>query len=164
VTRVLNGAPDSAKESPHDHLRWLISAHIALTETMLPWFVFAFMEAKSFPPAGRKMAVESEEATEQVFSDVIERGVREGVFVFAQPAFAAAVTKPMLQDWYVKRSKWRRRGISATQYADGLCAYIEAALGVTLMPQRVTNSKIRSARRQQAKVSDRALTNSRVAS
>jgi len=153
VTRVLGSAPESVKESPREHLRWLISAHIALTETMLPWFVFAFMEAKSFPPVGRKMAVESEEATERIFSDVLERGAREGVFRFARPEFAAALTKPMLQDWYVKRSKWRRRGIAAAQYSDGLCAFVEAALGVTPTVERKSTFKPKPVRRQAAKIS-----------
>src|SRR5690606_26188818 len=109
---------------------WLVSAHVALTEIMLPWFVFSFMEAKSFPPIGRKMAVESEKATEQIFLGVLERGAREGVFNIGRPDFTAALIKPLLQDWYVKRSKWRRRGVSAADYSEGLCAFVEAALGV----------------------------------
>ncbi|CAH1693270.1 TetR family transcriptional regulator [Hyphomicrobiales bacterium] len=129
VTAVLESAPASVAGDPAAHLRWLINAHVALTETMLPWFVFSFMEAKSFPPVGRKMAVRSEEWTERVFSDVLSRGVAAGVFAVDHPELTASLIKPMLQDWYVKRSKWRRRSISALEYSDMVCAFIEAAIG-----------------------------------
>ncbi|CAH1650229.1 TetR/AcrR family transcriptional regulator [Chelatococcus asaccharovorans] len=130
VTAVLESAPASVAGDPAAHLRWLIKAHVTLTETMLPWFVFSFMEAKSFPPVGRKMAVKSEEWTERVFSDVLSRGVDAGVFAIDRPEFTASLIKPMLQDWYVKRSKWRRRSISAPEYSEMVCAFIEAAIGV----------------------------------
>lgn len=130
VTSVLKSAPASVAGDPVAHLRWLINAHVALTETMLPWFVFSFMEAKAFPPVGRKMAVDSEEATEHVFLEVLHRGVKAGVFLDGQPEFTASLIKPMLQDWYVKRSKWRRRNVTAPEYSRMVCTFVEAAIGV----------------------------------
>lgn len=129
TTRVLESPPQDSAGEPVQHLRWLIKAHVALTEAMLPWFVFAFLEAKSFPPAGRRAAVESEEATEAIFRDAIERGAREGCFFVEDPLFAAALLKPLLQDWYVKRAKWRRRGITAEDYAARVQTFVEKALG-----------------------------------
>lgn len=128
TTIALESAPEDVVEDPVRHLRWLIAAHVMLTETMLPWFVFAFMEAKSFPLAGRRAAVESEEATEAIFRGAIERGAQKGCFSTESPAFAAALVKPLLQDWYVKRAKWRRRGLSAADYAEGVQRFIERAL------------------------------------
>lgn len=128
MTRVLEAAPQAAREDPREHLRWLITMHVALTETMLPWFVFAFMEAKSFPPAGRRAAVASEEATEAIFTAVLAEGERRGVFRLKDPGFTAALVKPLLQDWYVKRAKWRRRGVSAQDYAKTVCAFVESAI------------------------------------
>ena len=128
TSTVLGNAPASVKDDPAAHLRWLIATHVALTEAMLPWFVFAYMEAKSFPPQGRKAAVESEEATEAIFGDIIARGVREGAFAVDDPAFTAALLKPLLQDWYVKRAKWRRRGIDAAGYAERVQAFVENAI------------------------------------
>lgn len=129
TTSVLEGAPGDVAADPARHLRWLIAAHVALTEAMLPWFVFAFLEAKSFPPAGRRAAVESEEATEAIFRGAIERGARQGCYAVEDPAFAAGLIKPLLQDWYVKRAKWRRRGITADDYAARVQAFVERALG-----------------------------------
>lgn len=130
TTTVLADAPKEVADDPVTHLRWLIQRHVVLTEIMLPWFVFAFLEAKSFPPAGRKAAVESEEATEAIFRSVLERGARKGYFAIEDPGFAAAILKPLLQDWYVKRSKWRRRGISASEYANRVQSFVERALGL----------------------------------
>ena len=36
----------------------------------------------------------------------------------------------MLQDWYVKRAKHRRRGITPDLYADQLIAFVEMAVGL----------------------------------
>ncbi|MCO5144789.1 MAG: TetR/AcrR family transcriptional regulator [Aquamicrobium sp.] len=129
TSTVLGNAPATVKDDPAAHLRWLIATHVALTEAMLPWFVFAFMEAKSFPSQGRKAAVESEEATEAIFRDVIARGAQQGAFAVDDPAFAAALLKPLLQDWYVKRAKWHRRGLDAEGYAACVEAFVGKALG-----------------------------------
>lgn len=130
VGDVLGSAPEEVVADPVLHLRWLVTAHVVLTEAMLPWFVFAYMEAKSFPPEGRKAAVESEEATERIFTRVLEEGVRRGCFSIDDPGFTAALIKPMLQDWYVKRAKWRRRGIAPRDYAERVCAFIEASIAL----------------------------------
>lgn len=135
TTNVLGEAPEEFAANPERHLRWLIEAHVALTEAMLPWFVFAYMEAKSFPASGRRAAVESEEATEAIFRDVIERGVAQGCYHVEDPAFAAALIKPLLQDWYVKRAKWRRRGITAEAYVAQVQAFVEKALGTQSGPR-----------------------------
>lgn len=130
TTRMLQAAPQEVRSDPVLHLRWLVASHVALTEAMLPWFVFAFMEAKSFPPAGRRAAVASEAATEAIFTSALEEGVRSGRFDIDDPDFAAALIKPLLQDWYVKRAKWRRRGINAEAYTMRVQSFIERALGM----------------------------------
>jgi len=128
TTEVLNAPPPDIAADPALHLEWLIRMHVLLTEAMLPWFVFAYMEAKSFPPAGRKAAIESEAATEQIFAAVLAEGVRRGDFAADDPGFTAALVKPLLQDWYVKRGKWRHRGVDADGYADRVWRFIAAAI------------------------------------
>lgn len=97
---------------------------------MQPWFVFAFMEAKSFPVAARKMAVESEAATEQLFAAVLRAGVEAGRFDVPSVELTAALIKPLLQDWYVKRSKYRKRGVEIERYIDTVCDLVEKAIGL----------------------------------
>lgn len=116
VRTVLSEAPAEAAESPAAHLDWLIETHIRLTDAMLPWFTFAFMEAKNFPPAERRMAIDSEELTETIFAEAIATGIASGDFSPDTSPLLAALIKPLLQDWYVKHAKYRRRGVGIELY------------------------------------------------
>jgi AcrR family transcriptional regulator len=128
VVNVLNDVPACIEAKPDQHLRWLIATHIRLTEAMLPWFVFAFMEAKGFPAPARKLATESERATERIFATVLKRGAASGVFVIEDLELTASLIKPLLQDWYVKRAKYRRRAVSVQSYISGVTNFIENAI------------------------------------
>lgn len=128
VKEVLGAVPDEIATDPLARLRWLIETHIRLTEAMQPWFVFAYMEAKSFPLAERQKAVDSEAATEEMFAAVLRQGVASGAFVVADVDLTASLIKPMLQDWYVKRAKYRKRGTSIEAYIAGVIGIVEAAV------------------------------------
>ncbi|MEP9350913.1 TetR/AcrR family transcriptional regulator [Xanthobacter sp. KR7-225] len=129
VVEEVLGRPPAGLADPRARLAWLIGAHVALTEAMPDWFTFVYMEAKAFPPQARARAVASEARTEALFAAVIEEGRARGVFQVDDVAMAAALIKPMVQDWYVKRSKYRRRGISPEQFASSLSAFATRALG-----------------------------------
>lgn len=116
VRTVLASAPEDVAGDPARHLDWLIDTHVRLTEAMLPWFTFAFMEAKTFPAAERRMATDSEELTERFFANCIVQGVADGTFRGDTSPLLASLIKPLLQDWYVKRSKYRRRGVEIATY------------------------------------------------
>jgi hypothetical protein len=64
--------------------------------------------------------------TESIFSDILESGVASGVFTFNDPLLVAAAIKALLQDWYLKRWKYRRRMISVEGYADFVISMISA--------------------------------------
>lgn len=117
VERVLTSPPQGMTADPVAHLRWMIDTHLRLTEGLLPWFTFAFMEAKNFPPAERRIAVDSEALTERLFGDVVARGVRGGCVRPDASPLLPALIKPLLQDWYVKRAKYRRRGVTLETYS-----------------------------------------------
>jgi AcrR family transcriptional regulator len=125
---LLGSPPPTVTDDPRRHLAWLIESHIRLTEAMQPWFVFAFMEAKSFPAAERRQAIDSEAATEAIFADVLRRGAAEGAFAIADVDLAAALIKPLLQEWYVKRAKYRKRGTSIEAYIAATTDFIMAAV------------------------------------
>lgn len=122
-------APDPAAD-PVARLRWLVETHVYLTETMHPWFVFAYMEAKAFPREGRELAVASELATERLIADTLAEGVRAGRFRVDDVTMTAALIKPLLQDWYVKRAKHRRRGLTPERYARAVTGFVETAIGL----------------------------------
>ncbi len=135
ATEVLSAPPGHLVHDPRAHLAWVIETHIRLSEAMHPWFVFSFMEAKSFPPAERKIAVDAEAATEAIFADVIAQGVAGGDFVDDEAGLTASLIKPLLQDWYVKRAKYRKRGTSIETYIAAVTRFVEAALRASAREQ-----------------------------
>ncbi len=128
ATEVLGNPPDDVAHDARAHLAWVVDTHVRLSEAMQPWFVFAFMEAKSFPPAERKIAVDSEATTERIIAEVIERGIASGAFAAREIGLTASLIKPLLQDWYVKRAKYRKRGTSIEAYVAAVTAFVAAAL------------------------------------
>ena len=126
---LLEAAPVAVRDDPVAHLTWLIEMHVLLSEMMQPFFVFAYMEAKSFPAPARKRAIASEAATEAIFARVVADGVARGAFAIDDPEFAAALIKPLLQDWYVKRPNYARRGVTAEAYGKRVSQFVLGALG-----------------------------------
>ena len=128
ATEVLSAPPEEVVQDPRARLEWMISTHIRLSEAMQPWFVFAFMEAKAFPPAERKLAVAAEAMTEKLFADVIEEGAVRGLFAVDEAGLHASLIKPLLQDWYVKRAKYRKRGTPIEAYIAAVTRFVEDGL------------------------------------
>jgi TetR/AcrR family transcriptional regulator, cholesterol catabolism regulator len=128
AVEILSDPPEGVAEDARAHLAWIVDTHVRLSEAMHPWFVFAFMEANAFPPAERQIALDGEAATEGIIAQVLERGVRSGAFAIGEVGLSAALIKPLLQDWYVKRAKYRRRGTSIEAYIEAVTAFIDAAV------------------------------------
>lgn len=128
VEDVLTRPPPGLETDPVARLRWLLETHLYLTETMQPWFVFAYMEAKAFSREGRDLAVASELTTERLLAEALEQGARTGLFRVADVEMTAALIKPLLQDWYAKRAKYHRRGITPERYAQSVIDFVEAAI------------------------------------
>lgn len=113
---------------PHLKLATAIKAHVFLSELMQPWFYFSFMEAKSLPPQQKKLAIAIEQEVEDIFHDILLDGVRSGVFKEVNTRLLASMCKAMMQDWYLKRSKYARQQVNATQYAQFVFSVLEAYL------------------------------------
>ncbi|WP_224366248.1 TetR/AcrR family transcriptional regulator [Hyalangium versicolor] len=128
VDRVLVNVPTEVRTNPRAHLRWIIDRHIQLTEAMPAWFRFAYLEAKAFGPSARKRARQEELATERLVREALESGVRQGVFRLKDLEMTAALIKPLLQEWYLKRWKYRQRGVSPEAYADAVMNLLEGSL------------------------------------
>lgn len=128
VADLMSLAPGDVRADPRQHLRWIVEGHVRLTETMQPWFVFVYMEAKAFPTATKRAAVESELRTEREIAAVLEAGKASGLFRIEDVGLTAALIKPLLQDWYVKRAKYRRGGISVDAYVAQLERFLDRAL------------------------------------
>ncbi|WP_414475608.1 TetR/AcrR family transcriptional regulator [Microvirga sp. M2] len=134
VSEALGSPPESVLGNPAERLHWLLETHVYLTEVMQPWFAFAYMEAKAFPREGREKATKSELSTEKLIADALTDGVKSGVFRIRDVEMTASLIKPLLQDWYVKRSKYRRRGISPEQYVQVIAEFVENAIRCSSEP------------------------------
>lgn len=117
---------DDGLNDPHDRLCWLLRRHVTMTTLMHPFFFFAFMEARNFHKAARGLAQDGELYTERLIADAV--AALRPFDSAADHLFAASLIKPMLQDWYVKHWKYKRRGINAVTFADQLTVWVSAML------------------------------------
>ncbi|MCM2283179.1 MAG: TetR/AcrR family transcriptional regulator [Desulfobacula sp.] len=108
-------------------LRAMIRTHLFLSELMQPWFYFSFMEAKNLNPEERKKAIDSDLWTERLLEGLLVQGREEKVFLDRDAGLTAEAIKAMLQDWYLKRSKFRN--VSVDQYAGFVIELVETYLG-----------------------------------
>lgn len=126
ITKRILEARIEKESDPAAKLRAAILAHLYLSEAMQPWFYFSYMEAKNLSGAEQEMAVASELYTEKLFADILKQGQAWGCFISRDSQLTAGVIKAMLQDWYLKRSKYRKRNISVDQYARFILQFVEA--------------------------------------
>jgi len=127
VHRTLDDQIKSAPDA-RSRLRLAIQTHLYLSETLQPWFFFFYMEAKNLSREDRKRAIANELFTEKIFADLIALGKREKLFQVADPVLTASVIKAMLQDWYLKRWKYRRRKVSPDEYCAFVIDFVESYL------------------------------------
>jgi len=123
--RILEQRIDQ-ESKPAARLRAAILTHLHLSEAMQPWFYFSYMEAKNLSKKEQDLAVASELYTEKLIADILKQGQVQRDFELRDPQLTASVIKAMLQDWYLKRSKYARRGISVDQYARFVLEFVEA--------------------------------------
>ncbi len=129
--KILSRLVDPAQD-PAAKLETAIRAHLYLTEVMLPWFYFSYMETKNLDKIQQKKSIESELATERMFIEILDEGKRQGVFRVADCVLTASVIKAMLQDWYLKRWKYTRRQVSVDDYAGFVIDFVESAIHAPL--------------------------------
>jgi AcrR family transcriptional regulator len=144
VTKRILDEGIAQESNPTSRLRAAILTHLYLSEAMQPWFYFSYMEAKNLSKKEQDLAVASELYTEQLIADNLKQGQVQGAFERRDPQLTASVIKAMLQDWYLKRSKYAKRRISVDQYAQFVLQFVEAFIRKTeLQSQFVTrdNSK-----------------------
>ncbi len=125
--RTLN-AQLAAVQEPREKLRAAIRAHLYLSEILRAWFYFSFMEAKNLSPPERQQAVEAEIATENLFRQLIEQGQGADLFRATDAQLTASLLKAMLQDWYLKRGKYRSRDVDVERYAEFVIEAVERML------------------------------------
>ncbi len=111
-----------------DRLFAAIKAHLYLSELMRAWFYFSYMEAKSLPTEEKRDAVAIELEIEDIFLGIIEDGIEAGVYRSRNARLVASMVKALLQDWYLKRRKYRDQNVAVDDYAAFVRDVIESYL------------------------------------
>ncbi|MBF0199714.1 MAG: TetR family transcriptional regulator [Desulfamplus sp.] len=120
MIRKIFGQFYDPQANPVEQLRTLIKAHMFLSESARPWFYFTFMEARNLTPTGREAVLSMEEYTENMLLEILEAGETEGIFIKRDHVMTASLIKAMQQDWYLKRWKYKKRGITVDTYTEYL--------------------------------------------
>lgn len=107
----------SQVEDIRDRLFAAIKAHLYLSEQMRAWFYFSYMEAKSLPDPEKRDAVAIELEIEEIFLHLIEDGIKAEIYEAKNARLVSLMTKALLQDWYLKRRKYRDQSIGVDDYA-----------------------------------------------
>lgn len=105
-----------------------VKTHLFLSERMQPWFYFTYMEAKHLPRAQREKAIASSRYTKELIADILKSGQAAGQFGGFDPGLGADLIKALLQDWYLKRSEYRRQEVAVDGYADFVWSFVMAAI------------------------------------
>ena len=121
INKVL-GSLDSQELSPDRHLQALVFGETFLNEIMNPWFYFCYMELKGLPRDQQAKAMDLELYFQGMLSDTIKRGVEEKVFVCEDPEMLAIHALGVLQQWYLKRWKFKRLNIDSNEFANSVYA------------------------------------------
>jgi len=135
ITGQILRAAAAAETEPRARLGAAVRAHLYLSEAMQPWFYFSYMEAKNFGPAERRAAVQGELNTDRLFTEILRAGQAQGMFCTDDCQMAASLIKAMLQDWYLKRPKYARRGVGVEAYARFLIAFLEKSLSCQIVSE-----------------------------
>lgn len=113
-------------DEPFEKLKFVIKAHVYLSEIARAWFFFSFMEARNLRPLELKEVQELESYTEKIIADILICGEKRGAFKKKNHFLTASIIKAMQQDWYLKRWKYRKRGVNPDEFCNYVIEFVES--------------------------------------
>ncbi len=116
------------QSDPALRLHGLIRRHIEVSDILQRWFAFAFLEVKAFDKDARDMVLQAELRNERLMADAISDGIARGIFIDLPPLALAGMIMPLLQDWYIKRWKFRKRGMTGAAYVQAVNEFVDRAI------------------------------------
>ena len=125
VTEVL---PDWFRHvsPPLDQIECLLRAHIYLSEILQPWLYFVFLESRALEPTQRKIAKASELASQSNIAELIKA---TGKFSSDEALLLAAHCMSLIEDWSVKRWKYRATKTGVDQFAQSVVDLLRSRFG-----------------------------------
>ena len=116
------------QDDPALRLHGLIRRHIEVSDVLQRWFAFAFLEIKAFDKDAREIVLQSEMRNEKLMADAIADGIARRIFIDLPPLTLAGLIMPLLQDWYIKRWKFRKRGLTGAAYVEAVTEFVDRAI------------------------------------
>lgn len=110
-------------EAPLDQLESMLRAYIYLSELLQPWFYFVFLESRVLPQEQRNIAKEAELGTQSHMGALLDAS---GMLPSADAHLLAAHCMALIQDWHLKRWKFRTAGIDPDTFADSVVRLVRA--------------------------------------
>lgn len=119
IQKVL-GSLAVCRLTPVQHLRAIIHGEAYMNEIMNPWFYFCFMELKGLPREQQLKAMDIELQAEAMLVDNIQAGIQQGIYRCEDPRMLATQVVGVMQQWYLKRWKYRRMQVGVDEFANSV--------------------------------------------
>ena len=104
-------------EEPLERLEAMVRGTIFLSEILQPWFYFVYMDSRVLNFEQRGMAKNSELSVQTYIAGLLDELKPVPV---GNSTMLAALMVAMLQDWYIKRWKYRAAKVSVDEFADSV--------------------------------------------
>jgi AcrR family transcriptional regulator len=106
----------------------ILRGHIFVSELLHPWFYFVFMESRMLPASQKSVARTAELQLQQELQNLV---VEADLAAPEQAALVAAHLQALVQDWYVKRWKYKAQRVSVDAFADSVSRMVLGKLQVS---------------------------------
>lgn len=113
---------------PRQGLADLLRALLYLSEAIHPWLFFATMEAPHLPASGDLTQAAYAQTIDSAIIDALNATRAAGELRWADTTMAAALIKPLVQEWSLNRAAFAARALPVEHYADAAIAFVEQAL------------------------------------
>lgn len=119
--------------SPLDQMECILRAHIFLSEILQPWLYFVFLESRNLAAPQRDIAKASELSMEAHIAALINAS---GTLSSPDSALLAAHCMSLVQDWHLKRWKFRSANIGVDAFAESVVRLVRSRIESARAPAR----------------------------
>jgi AcrR family transcriptional regulator len=119
-----------SSEDPIEQIRALIKAAMDHTDEYKDAIILLYQESRVMKTSGHLPEVfEKERGYLRIFSEVLKRGVDQGVFNIVNTRILENVLPLMCSAWALKG--WNLRGVSKSEYTETLTEFVTQGIGAT---------------------------------
>ncbi len=128
-----------SSEDPIEQLRALIGAAMDHTDEYQDAILLLYQESRVMKSSGYLDKVfEKERSYLSIFSEILERGVRQGIFSVSNAKVLENMMPIMCSTWALKR--WNLKGVSKADYTETLTQFI--LQGIDAAPEKVSSKVV----------------------